>query len=156
MLARSAPDQLIVAKHGAGAVVIGLGEGETYVASDIPALLPHTRDVVLPRGRRDGGRDAGRAPRSRRSTAARCSVAPTRIDWDASMAEKGGYRHFMLKEIYEQPRAVADTIRGRVMADEAVTHPRGAPGSGACAARIRRVVFVACGTRTTPRWSAGP
>src|SRR2546426_9970622 len=106
------PDRLVAAKHGAGSVVVGLGQGETLLASDIPALLAHTRDVVI---LEDGDvavvtrhgveiTDLAGAPVSR---------TPTRILWDPILAEKGGYRHFMLKEIYEQPRAAPDTLRGR-------------------------------------------
>src|SRR3989454_10936408 len=107
------PDRLVAAKHGAGSVVVGLGQGETLLASDIPALLAHTRDVVILEAgdvavvTRHGVEitDLAGAPVSR---------TPTRILWDPILAEKGGYRHFMLKEIYEQPRAAADTPRGPV------------------------------------------
>jgi glucosamine--fructose-6-phosphate aminotransferase (isomerizing) len=145
VLARSAPDQLIVAKHGAGGVVIGLGDGETHVASDIPALLPHTRDVVL---LEDGEMAVVTCDGAQISTLDGRLVhrLPTRIDWDASMAEKGGYRHFMLKEIYEQPRAVADTIRGRVVAGEGSVSIPEANLDREQIGRIRRVVLVACGT----------
>src|SRR5499425_323656 len=113
VLSKRTPDRLVAAKHGAGSVVVGLGQGETYLASDIPALLAHTRDVVILEDEdvavvtRHGVEiaDLEGAPVSR---------APARILWDPILAEKGGYRHFMLKEIYEQPRAVADTLRGRV------------------------------------------
>src|SRR5215470_3007480 len=113
VLSKRTPDRLVAAKHGAGSVVVGLGQGEIYLASDIPALLAHTRDVVVLEDEdvavvtRHGVEiaDLEGAPVSR---------APTRILWDPILAEKGGYRHFMLKEIYEQPRAVADTLRGRV------------------------------------------
>ena len=111
--APTAPDEIVVAKADSP-LVIGLGEGEMLCASDIPALLAHTRDVVflhdgevatLTRGgRRDhDARRRARAARRRR-----------RIDWSPTQAEKGGYKHFMLKEIHEQPRAVEDTLRGRV------------------------------------------
>jgi glucosamine--fructose-6-phosphate aminotransferase (isomerizing) len=145
ILASVAPGQLIVAKHGAGGVVVGLGADEMHLASDIPALLAHTRDVlILEDGEmaivtRDGAEITTMDGRPVRRP-------PSRIDWDATMAEKGGYRHFMLKEIYEQPRAVADTIRGRVVADDgSVTLPE-AQLSSEVIARIQRVVLVACGT----------
>ena len=95
ILAASAPQQLIVAKHGAGAVVVGLGQGETFVASDIPALLPHTRDMVL----LEDGEMAVVTPGGVSVTTLDGRLverAPTRITWDAAMAEKGGSRHFML------------------------------------------------------------
>src|SRR5215510_6742447 len=105
---------LVVAKRGAGAVVIGLGNDETIVASDIPAVMPHTRRVVLLED--DEIAVVGRNTLSITSLDGRpVHRAPFVVTWDAAMAEKGGYAHFMLKEIHEQPQAVADTMRGRVM-----------------------------------------
>jgi glucosamine--fructose-6-phosphate aminotransferase (isomerizing) len=145
ILAADAPRQLIVAKHGAGAVVIGLGEGEVHVASDIPALLPHTRDVVL---LEDGEMAVVTSAGVSLTTLDGRAVerASTRITWDAAMAEKGGYRHFMLKEIFEQPRAVTETFLGRVSLETGnVTIPE-ANLTPELIARIQRVVLVACGT----------
>lgn len=103
---------IYVAKKGSP-LVVGLGEGEQYVASDIPALLPFTRKVVF----LDDGETAvcsqdkvdffGKNGKSVKKT-------HKVIQWSAQMAEKGGYKHFMQKEIMEQPRAVADTLLGRV------------------------------------------
>jgi glutamine---fructose-6-phosphate transaminase (isomerizing) len=145
ILAADAPRQLIVAKHGAGAVVVGLGEGEVHVASDIPALLPHTRDVVL---LEDGEMAVVTSSGVSLTTLDGRALerASTRITWDAAMAEKGGYRHFMLKEIFEQPRAVTETFLGRVSLESGnVTIPE-ANLTPELIARIRRVVLVACGT----------
>jgi len=139
------PDRLVAAKHGAGSVVIGLGQGETILASDIPALLAHTRDVVI---LEDGDvavvtrhgveiTDLAGAPVSR---------TPTRILWDPILAEKGGYRHFMLKEIYEQPRAAADTLRGRVSPEGGTVVLPDIGLDPEIVAGLRRVVLVACGT----------
>src|SRR5438034_2809179 len=113
ILSAAEPDRLIAAKHGAGAVVVGLGEAEAYLASDIAAILPYTRDVVVLE-------DDEVAVLTREGAALTTldgrviERAPSRVAWDATMAQKDGYPHFMLKEIYEQPRAVTDTFQGRI------------------------------------------
>ncbi len=145
ILSISAPRQLIVAKHGAGAVVMGLGADEIHVASDIPALLPHTRDVLV----LEDGETAVVTPAGIcLSTVDGRSVsrAPIRITWDATMAEKGGYRHFMAKEIFEQPRAVTDTFLGRVDIEHGSVSIPEAKLTPDLLIPIQRVVLVACGT----------
>ena len=145
VLSKGTPDRLVAAKHGAGSVVIGLGEGETFLASDIPALLAHTRDVIILEDEdvavvtRHGVEisDLAGAPVSR---------TPTRIMWDPILAEKGGYHHFMLKEIYEQPRAVADTLRGRVAPEGGTVVLPDIGLDPEVVAGLQRVVFIACGT----------
>jgi glucosamine--fructose-6-phosphate aminotransferase (isomerizing) len=150
VVAAAAPDRLVAAKQGAGSVVVGLGQGEMFIASDIPAILTHTRDVLI---LEDDEIAVVTAARAEVSTLAGRPVRrePQRIQWDPIMAEKGGYRHFMLKEIYEQPRAIADTFRGRIVAetgDVVLTDVNLAPST---VAAIQRVVLVACGTS----WHAG-
>jgi len=145
VLSTAAPDRLIVAKHGAGSVVVGLGREGTLLASDIPAILPHTRDVVI---LEDGELAVLTATGVELSTLAGEPVhrASSRITWDAAHAQKGGYPHFMLKEIHEQPQAVTDTFRGRVVED---TGAIVLPDLGLTSEEIRafrRVVLVACGT----------
>jgi len=139
------PDRIIAAKHGAGAVVVGLGEGETYLASDIAALLPYTRDVVI---LKDGEIAVLTADGARLGDLAGQVVerAPERIAWDAAMVDKGGYPHFMLKEIYEQPRAVGDTFQGRIDLDQGTVCVPEMNLDRATIRRLRRVVLVACGT----------
>ncbi|HTO11429.1 MAG TPA: glutamine--fructose-6-phosphate transaminase (isomerizing) [Candidatus Binatia bacterium] len=145
VMAAAAPDRLVAAKHGAGSVVIGLGKGEMFVASDIPAILGHTRDVLI---LEDGEVAVVTAAGVELSTLADEPVQrePVRILWDPIMAEKGGYRHFMLKEMYEQPRAIADTFRGRVAPETGNVLLPDVNLDPSTVKGLQRVVFVACGT----------
>ena len=145
LLRADEPGRIIAAKRGGGAVVVGLGDGEVFVASDIPAVIPHTRQVVILEDDEVAviGRD-GLAI----STLEGASVerTPSVIAWDAAMAQKGGYDHFMLKEIHEQPEAVAATFRGRVNAETGEVRIPEANLTPELVARLRRVVLVSCGT----------
>src|SRR2546427_3909638 len=145
VVAAAAPDRIVAGKHGAGSVVIGLGKGEMFVASDIPAILSHTRDVVI---LEDGEVAVVSCEGVELSTLDDQPVQrePVRILWDPIMAEKGGYRHFMLKEMYEQPRAIADTFRGRVAPETGNVLLPDVNLDPSTVKAIQRVVFVACGT----------
>jgi len=145
VLSMSAPDRLIAAKHGAGSVVVGLGQGETFLASDIPAILSHTRDVVVLEDE-DVAVVTRHGVEVTQLDGAPAERAPIRILWDPILAEKGGYRHFMLKEIYEQPRAVADTLRGRVQPESGTVVLPDIGLDPDVVEAIQRVVLVACGT----------
>jgi glutamine---fructose-6-phosphate transaminase (isomerizing) len=145
VLSARTPDRLIAAKHGAGSVVVGLGQGEMFVASDIPAILSHTRDVVVLEDQEVAVVTRYGVEISQLDGAP-VERAPTRILWDPIMAEKGGYRHFMLKEIYEQPRAVADTLRGRVQPEGGTVVLPDIALDPDVLESVQRVVLVACGT----------
>ncbi len=145
VLSEAEAGTIVVAKRGAGAVVIGLGENETFVASDIPAVLPHTRRVVLLED--DEIAVLGRETLSISSLDGRpVQRSASVVTWDAAMAEKGGYAHFMLKEIHEQPQAVADTMRGRVVLESGAVDLPEANLSAELVARLQRVYLVSCGT----------
>ena len=145
VLHRRMPDRLVAAKLGAGSVVVGLGENETYLASDIPAILSHTRDVVVLEDE-DVAVVTRRGVEISQLDGAPVQRAPSRILWDPILAEKGGYRHFMLKEIFEQPRAAADTMRGRVQPEGGTVVLPDVQLDPEVTAGVQRIVLVACGT----------
>jgi glucosamine--fructose-6-phosphate aminotransferase (isomerizing) len=140
------PDKIIAARIGnAGGVVIGCGDGEMYIASDIPAILEHTRRVIF--------------LESGQMAVVRCSgVEITTLDgrvvvpqihtvaWDPIAAEKGEYRHFMQKEIHEQVRSLTDTLAGRVDLDEGKVYLPTLNLNQAQARKIQKIVITACGT----------
>ncbi len=138
------PDKLLAAKS-ATPIVIGLGHGENLIASDIPALLDHTREVLF---LEDGELAEVTRDHVTLSTFAGTPVArtPRRVLWDPVTAQKGGYKHFLAKEIHEQPQAIIDTTRGRLELEAGdVALPEIDLGPEWWQ-RIDRITLVACGT----------
>ncbi len=144
VLREDEPERIVVAKS-ASPLVLGVAEGEAYCASDIPALLPYTRDMIF---LEDGEMAVLEAGEVRISTVAGEAVErePEHIDWSPVMAEKAGFKHFMLKEIFEQPRAIEDTLRGRLDREGGDINGSELGLSDGDAAEVQRVVLLACGT----------
>jgi glucosamine--fructose-6-phosphate aminotransferase (isomerizing) len=147
VLSLSEPDRLIACRIGnAGGVALGVGQGEMFIASDIPAILEHTRDLVFLESReltvvtRDGFQtfslDSGQP----------VAHQPMSIPWDPISAVKGEYKHFMQKEIFEQPRALTDTIRGRVDFKGGQVRLPELNLSAEAARTLSKIIIVACGT----------
>ena len=140
------PDKLIAARIGnAGGVVIGLGKDEMFIASDIPAILDHTRTMVFLESHQ-------MAVVTRTSYSVKnldgspVAAQEHNIGWDPVAAEKGEYRHFMQKEIHEQVRSLTDTLAGRVDFDEGTVRLPQLNLTAEQAKKISRIIITACGT----------
>ncbi len=144
VLCNREPDRIVVAKS-ASPLVIGIGEDETLCGSDIPAMLGHTKHMIF----LEDGEMAELTPASASIETIEGDPVqrePLHIDWSPVMAEKGGFKHFMLKEIFEQPRAIEDTLRGRIDLEQADVLDEEMGLDAETARRIRRVSILACGT----------
>jgi glucosamine--fructose-6-phosphate aminotransferase (isomerizing) len=138
------PHRLIIAKNSTP-IVIGCSEGETFVASDIPALLDHTRKVAF---LEDGeiAEVTAEGIRMWDGAGKETKRAFKEITWDAVTAQKGGFPHFMLKEIHEQPSAITDTFRGRISLKSGEVSLDGVGLKTRELSRIKKIHMVACGT----------
>jgi len=149
VISQEDPTCLIGAKK-ASPLVMGIGDSEYFLASDIPALLDHTRKMVfLDDEEMVVLRPDGYTILDRKSIPV--ERPPTQITWSPMMAEKGGYKHFMLKEIHEQPRVITDTIRGRILGRERRVYLEGMGIEPDELKKVKKICIVACGTS----WHAG-
>jgi glucosamine--fructose-6-phosphate aminotransferase (isomerizing) len=146
LLSADEPDKMVCARIGnAGGVVIGLGQGENYIASDIPAILEHTRDVIFLESRQMAvvGRDQVQV-QSLDGEPLKPEVHT--VAWDPVAAEKGEFRHFMQKEIHEQARSLTDTLAGRVDFEKGLIRLPELNLTPELAGRIQKIYITACGT----------
>jgi len=144
VLSEKSPDLLVVAKN-ASPLVLGVGDNCNFVASDVPAILAHTRDVIfLEEG--DFAIITKKGIELSDKSGKKIERKVTRIDWTPTMAEKNGHKHFMHKEIHEQARALTDTIRGRASVEEGDVFLDGCHLDAKTVQAFNKIQIVACGT----------
>ncbi|MCC6653236.1 MAG: glutamine--fructose-6-phosphate transaminase (isomerizing) [Candidatus Eisenbacteria bacterium] len=149
VMCESEPGTVVGARHGSP-MVVGIADGEYYLASDVAAIVEHTRQVIY---LDDGEMAVLSTDGFHTATIAmeRVTKEVHDVDWDLSQIEKGGYEHFMLKEIFEQPDAVRNAMRGRLNVEEGLARLGGLNMTPEQLREIRRIIILGCGTS----WHAG-
>ncbi|MCB1184433.1 glutamine--fructose-6-phosphate transaminase (isomerizing), partial [bacterium] len=143
------PDLIVGARKGSP-LVVGVGDGVNYLASDVAAIMGHTRQVIY----LDDGEMVTLTPDGINTTTIKNEQVTKEIQeitWDLDAIQKGGYEHFMLKEIFEQPQTIRDSFRGRILADQGDVKLGGIQLTDWELRNIRRIIILACGTS----WHAG-
>ena len=150
IMADSEPERLVAARVGnAGGVVVGVGDGEMHIASDLPAIIPYTRQVVFLESMQLAVLDrTGVVVRDASGTVV--PVSPEVVQHDPVAAARGGYKHFMLKEIMEQPEAITDTLRHLVNLDQGTINADTVPIGDELLRSIKSVVLIGMGTSLHP------
>jgi glucosamine--fructose-6-phosphate aminotransferase (isomerizing) len=149
VMSKKTPDVLIAARKGSP-LILGVGEGEMLIASDVSAVIEHTREVIY---LEDGEIVEVKKDGYRIYDLEKNGIIKNieSIDWDIASIEKHGFDHFMLKEIFEQPETITNAFRGRVLLDDAMVKLDGLMLKDEDFDKIERIIFIACGTS----WHAG-
>jgi glucosamine--fructose-6-phosphate aminotransferase (isomerizing) len=145
VISEAEPDKILAVKKDSP-LVLGLGKGECFLASDIPAFLKYTRKVIILENDEMAVITRKGVSISNILKNKPVKKKPMQITWSPTMAEKGGYKHFMMKEIYEQPRAIADTIRGRFSIEKAKVNIEEFSLKESQLKNLKKIFLVACGT----------
>ncbi|MEK7539622.1 MAG: glutamine--fructose-6-phosphate transaminase (isomerizing) [Patescibacteria group bacterium] len=145
ILSSAEPEKIVAARLGSPLVLGVVAPGEYVVASDVTAIMPHTRDVIYV----EDGDILTLTPAGYKITTLQNETLDrqtTTVDWDVTQAEKSGYPHFMLKEIMEQPDAVENALRGRLIVEEGIAHLGGLNEQAERLSKVNQVIIIACGT----------